>query len=36
MIIKCESCHSDIEVPDGLLNGQAVRCSYCQTKFMFA
>lgn len=35
MIIKCKSCHADIEVPDTLLNGQAVRCPYCQTKFIY-
>ena len=36
MIINCELCGQEIEVPDGLADGQHVRCPYCEGKFLFS
>lgn len=36
MIINCELCGQEIEVPDELVDGQHVRCPYCEGKFSFS
>ena len=36
MIINCELCRQEIEVSDGLVDGQHVRCPYCGGKFSFS
>lgn len=36
MIIKCESCNAELEVPDSLADGQPVRCPYCHCRFIYA
>lgn len=36
MIVNCELCGQEIEVPDGLVDGQRVRCPYCEGKFSFS
>ena len=36
MIINCELCGQEIEVPDELVDGQHVRCPYCDGKFSFS
>ena len=36
MIVNCELCGQEIEVPDGLVDGQRVRCPYCGGKFSFS
>ena len=36
MVINCESCHAELEVPDSLADGQPVRCPYCHCRFVYA
>lgn len=36
MIINCELCRQEIEVPDDLVDGQHVLCPYCGEKFSFS
>jgi len=35
MVINCESCHAELEVPDSLADGQPVRCPYCHCRFIY-
>ena len=35
MVINCESCHAELEVPDSLADGQPVRCPYCHCRFVY-
>lgn len=36
MVINCESCNAELEVPDSLADGQPVRCPYCHCRFIYA